>query len=59
VRRIIIARAKTAPQAACADCTGVRPDATRERVRLHVEITGHTAHVVINDITTYTRKASE
>lgn len=54
-----IARAKTEGLAYCDDCSGLRSGATRERVRIHVAASGHTAHFVIKDKTTYRPVAEE
>ena len=49
-------RVKTAGHARCEDCDQLHAAATRERVRQHVASSGHTAHVTIEDITTYQPK---
>lgn len=48
-----ITRSRSATTASCEQCDRLHPEATRERVRLHVNQTGHTAHVLIEDLTTY------
>lgn len=40
--------------ASCEDCGRLHPNATRERCRLHVKMTGHTVRYVIDEVTVYT-----
>lgn len=35
------------------------PEATRQRVRQHVERTGHTVRVIVRDVTVYRREGDE
>jgi hypothetical protein len=50
---VTISRGKQPTEALCESCEDLPKGATRERVRLHAEVRGHVAHVVIRDITTY------
>lgn len=50
--RVQISRQKSEGRAYCG-CSLLHPQATRERVRQHVEKTGHVARFVIQDITVY------
>lgn len=42
-----------AEHAYCDNCVRLHPQATRERVRQHVKMTGHTARFAIGDVTVY------
>lgn len=52
VSRVDIIRRRSETMAHCDGCD-INPDSTRERVRQHVKQTGHTARVLIEDVTKY------
>lgn len=51
-----ITRTKSEPITQCDDCDALNPRAVRERARQHAVAKGHTVRVVVEDVTTYTRK---
>ncbi|MEV5819232.1 hypothetical protein AB0L22_08665 [Micromonospora haikouensis] len=51
--KVSIRRSTSRPMAQCENCDRLSINATRERVRRHVQQTGHTAWVVVEDQTQY------
>ncbi|TDC35679.1 hypothetical protein E1211_15350 [Micromonospora sp. 15K316] len=51
--RLDISRLTNPPSVECEQCDRLRPDATRERARLHVHQTGHTVRVLVEHVTVY------
>lgn len=51
--KVVIFRARMEPRAECDQCESLHPESTRQRVRQHVQTTGHRARVVVEDITVY------
>ncbi|WP_328344899.1 hypothetical protein [Micromonospora sp. NBC_00421] len=56
IAKVDIRRGVSKGTAECENCTRLHPDSTRERVRQHVQQTGHTAWVVVEDQTRYSPK---
>jgi len=52
-KRLTVTRTRLPGIAECEHCDGLHPDSTRERVRVHVQQTGHTARYIIEDVTKY------
>ena len=48
-----ISRFRQVTVADCEQCRGFDPDSTREQVRAHVRETGHTARVLVEEVTKY------
>ena len=51
--KVTSSRGRTDRDTLCESCDRIPRMATRERVRQHVANSGHVAHFVIRDITTY------
>jgi hypothetical protein len=52
---VAIERFRQQHVAECENCDKLHPESTRERCRVHVQLTGHTVRFVIEDVTKYQR----